>query len=446
MLRYHKKMAIKGMRTRLVVIGLLIPAIGLTAGSTAMDAFNFVTGARAAGMGGAAIATVSDPTALQWNPSALSLISRPSILFSHLSWVAGINYSYMGIAVPTRLGTAGASLQMLNYGSIESTKGLASAVDASDFGLTVGGAIPTILGLRAGGAVKFFRHALAGSSASEGAIDVGAEYDLIPDKLVTGLVIQNIGYSEKLEGRAPPLPSSVKAGLAYTTRITQEPIPIMGREPEWSPSVDLTMAGDLMAFQKGEPVHYNLGIEAAISEVLFIRTGYLESIEKAGSGAGFCAGLGVKVMGMHLDYAYGSVGDLGNGQYVTLSWLPEKKKPAVSQPTIESATPLVSSSTAESATVMTTPKIPARPEEAAREYNAGVAAYNTGDFDTAIIHTTAAVKADSSHWEAWQLLGHAKYAKADKKGALEAYRNSLVANPDNQQLKAWVGQVEASLQ
>jgi len=434
------------MRIIIAVFGLLVPAMGQAAGSTALDAFNFVTGARAAGMGGAATAAVADSTALQWNPSALSLLSRPSIVMSHLAWVAGINYSYMGISVPTTLGTAGASLQMLNYGTIESTKGLVAAVDASDFGLTVGGAIPTILGFRAGGAVKFFRHSLAGSSASEGAIDAGAEYDLIPDKLTTGVVVQNIGYSEKLEGRAPPLPSSVKAGLAYFSRITEEPIPIVGREPAWSPSVDLMLAGDVVAFQKGEPVHFSVGVEGIISEVLFLRTGYLQSVQNAGSGAGFCAGGGVKIMGLRLDYAYGSVGDLGSGQYVTMTWIPDKKKPTVAQAPAESATPVMTASPTGSATAFEPPKPPARPEEAAREYNAGVAAYNTGDFDTAIIHTTAAVKADSSHWEAWQLLGHAKYAKADKKGALEAYRSSLAANPDNPQLKAWVGQVEASLQ
>jgi len=417
---------------------LLVPAMGQTAGSTAMDAFNFVTGARAAGMGGTATAAVADPTALQWNPSALSLVSQPSFVLSHLAWVAGISYSYAGFSLPTRVGTAGISLQMLNYGVIESTKGLASGVDASDFGLTAGGAIPTILGFRAGGAVKYFRHALAGAFVGEGAVDLGASYDLVPGLLTTGMVIQNLGISGKLEGRAPPLPSSVRFGMAYSSRVTQEPIPVVGRDQPWSPSVDILVAGDVTALQKGEPVHYSLGLEAVISEILGLRTGYQQSLDKAGTGAGFCGGGGVKLYGLRLDYAYGSVGDLGSGQYVTLTWLPDRKKTMPAQ--AGTASPASSTVVQDSSTIQ-----PAR-EEAGKEYLAATGAYSASEYDSAVIHAEAATRIDPSHWQAWQVLGHARYARGDKKGALEAYHRAISINPDNPQLKAWVDQIEVSAQ
>src|SRR5688572_26764447 len=80
---------------------------GHAAGGTALDAYNFTTGARAAGMGGAATAVVADPSALQWNPAALARMTSLGASASYLGWVAGISYSHAAIAVPVPSGFLG---------------------------------------------------------------------------------------------------------------------------------------------------------------------------------------------------------------------------------------------------------------------------------------------------------------------------------------------------
>jgi hypothetical protein len=417
---------------RILVGLLLVGQLAHAAGGTALDAYNFVTGARAAGMGGTAVAVVSDVTALQWNPAGLARSSSFSAMLSHLVWVAGINYSYIGAAVPVPAGwaglpvngTAGVSVQMLNYGSIESTRGLAAAVDASDLGFTVGGGLRVAELVSTGIAFKFFHHALAGSGVSEGAIDAGAAYEAVPDRLSIGLAVQNLGYSGSLEGRRPPLPSSAKLGFAFGFDMTREPVPIEGEEPGWYPKVRMLLSGDIIAYQRGEPVNYTMGAEAGLNEILFARVGFLSAIRAAGAGAGISAGLGVKFMGFRLDYAYGSVGELGRAQYASLSWSPKRKAAA------EAAT---------------STEMPAKPAALTpdRSYREGVELYTAQRYEEAAARAQAAVAADPRYWEAWQLLGNCRFSLNDRAGALEAYQRSLELHPENDSLKTFVDQLNA---
>lgn len=75
----------------------------------------------------------------------------------------------------------------------------------------------------------------------------------------------------------------------------------------------------------------------------------------------------------------------------------------------------------------------ASPAEAT--YQSAVAHYTAGDYDSTMKECAEAVRADPAHWQAWSLLGNARYARGDKRGALEAYDKSLGLHPDNSQLK-----------
>ncbi len=63
---------------------------------------NIGAGARALGMGGAQVASVSDPTAGYWNPAGLTAINKhPIASLMHAEYFAGIGkYDYASLAVP----------------------------------------------------------------------------------------------------------------------------------------------------------------------------------------------------------------------------------------------------------------------------------------------------------------------------------------------------------
>lgn len=78
-------------------------------------------------------------------------------------------------------------------------------------------------------------------------------------------------------------------------------------------------------------------------------------------------------------------------------------------------------------------------------YEAALVRYNASDYDGAMQNAAAAVRADPNHWQAWQLLGNARYARADKRGALEAYDKSLALNPDNPQIRTFADSLRAEV-
>lgn len=412
---------------------LLAADLACAAGGTALDAYNFVTGARAAGMGGAASAASADATALQWNPAGLARVSDFSATLSHLLWVAGIQYSYAGAAVPLpRLvpglpvnATVGASVQVFNYGTIESTRGLADAVSASDLGFTLGGGLRFADALAGGASLKFFHHALAGAGVSEAAVDVGGAYEAVPGTLTLAAVAQNFGYSGRLEGRAAPLPSAVKAGFAFRFRATGEPLPVEGEERRWHPEVHVMTTGDVIAWQRGEPVAYNVGLEGELNGFLFARAGYQRPLKAAGGSAGLSFGAGAKVFGLRLDYAYGSMGDLGQAQFMTVSWSAAPRR--VPAAAVAAAPPETSLAAVQAG--------------ADAAYREGVELYAAQRHEDARRKAAAAVAADPAHWQAWQLLGNCRLALGERADALDAYRRSLDLHPDNPTLRSFVDQL-----
>lgn len=74
-------------------------------------------GAEAAALGGSVVSIVADPTALYWNPAGLAY-SGGAISGEHLFLFDGARYDFVGLSVPSKIGTFGLGALQLNRGDI----------------------------------------------------------------------------------------------------------------------------------------------------------------------------------------------------------------------------------------------------------------------------------------------------------------------------------------
>ena len=105
--------------------GLLLRLLALYLGSTplyaqTMGATTLLTrgpGAEAAALSGAVVPTVSDPTALYWNPAGLANAGG-DVTGEHLILSDSARYDFIGLSVPSRIGTFGLGALQLNRDNI----------------------------------------------------------------------------------------------------------------------------------------------------------------------------------------------------------------------------------------------------------------------------------------------------------------------------------------
>lgn len=109
-----------------MILSLLVRMLALYLGSMPLyaqttGATQLLTrgpGAEAAALGSAIVPTVADPTALYWNPAGLSRAGG-MITGEHLFLFDGARYDFVGLSVPSRLGTFGlGALQLSRDGVV----------------------------------------------------------------------------------------------------------------------------------------------------------------------------------------------------------------------------------------------------------------------------------------------------------------------------------------
>jgi len=175
-------------------------------GTGAAQFLHIPVGSRAAGLGGAVTASVTDASAMYWNPGALAGVRTRQALLEHSSWIGDLQHNYVAIALPiSGAGTIGLSMVALTMGDMEETTfeqqdGTGRMFGASSYAIGVSYGQYLLRTFAIGGTVKFVTERIFNTSASTVAVDLGTMYQTPFEPLRFGVRIANFGPKMRMSG------------------------------------------------------------------------------------------------------------------------------------------------------------------------------------------------------------------------------------------------------
>lgn len=274
------------------------PLLAAEVGTTGATFLKIGQGARPIAMGGAFSAVADDVNALWWNPAGLVNLSRKEFTATHSQWFADITHQSLGYAQNWGHNKAlGAGLIYLGTTDQERSEWGEELgnFDIKDLAFSLAFARQMTDRISLGVGLKYISQQLYEEEAFAYAYDLGGLYQH-SDKLTWGLSVQNMGEEIEFVEEGDPLPLSIKLGIAYELK------------------KDLTMALDVN-FPSYEETRVNVGLEYWSEDLLAVRGGWKSGYEVFD----FAVGLGFKLGGFLLDYAYVPYGDLGDTHRFSLT-------------------------------------------------------------------------------------------------------------------------------
>ncbi len=301
--------------------GLTAKATDKYAGTSASAFLKMGTGAPTAQAMGNAYTALSEGTqALFWNPAGSATNVTREVQISHMQWFEGVGDSSLAYIQPMGRTMLGVTLRYLRLNDLEfrDEHGIpqpwAGAV-MQDFVASVSLARSFFNALDLGATAKYINENNANVRHINVAFDVGAKLRLFSNKLVLGVMGQNLGDTDEV-------PSAIRGGVAFNTKY-------------------FTVAGEIVDFVD-DKVRYGVGLAIHIPEELVqvaqfdIRVGYynrdntgfaedgtiadklgLDTTSKISLGFGFYSSE-VFGYGLGLDYAMMPFGALGTAHQLAV--------------------------------------------------------------------------------------------------------------------------------
>ncbi|MBI2787312.1 MAG: PorV/PorQ family protein [Elusimicrobia bacterium] len=184
-------------------------------------------GAQGAALGRAAVSVVQDPTALHWNPAGLAGAGG-AVTGEHQFLYDGARYDFIGLTVPSRLGTFGMGALQLYRGDITARAAIddpGSQVSASQADYMAGFGRGFGEHWAAGGTFNMISSDFAGYKDRGFGADAGARYESPSDDLwllgrplwSAGAVIKNLLAPRlKLDSDPEVLPRELRGGVSVS--------------------------------------------------------------------------------------------------------------------------------------------------------------------------------------------------------------------------------------
>jgi hypothetical protein len=271
-------------------------------------------------MGGAVAASAQGAEALFQNPAALARLEPKSPSEIALGYDALLETAYQGAAAYARpLGEDGALGAGFVYASqAPQTRYTGLGAESGSFtplDLAAGAGYARRLGpVAAGVGLKWIRTSLADRAGATAAVDLGALARHVADigegPVDAGGAVTNLGPALSAGGKADPLPLSARVGAVWHAAPTFDVAPDLVFPVDQDPYLSLGFEARLTSDQAG----------SARSWTAALRAGYNQNTSRTVDGfGGVCAGAGVDLPGLRVDYAWVTVGALGSVNRVTVA-------------------------------------------------------------------------------------------------------------------------------
>ncbi len=308
-------------------------------GTTAAPFLGIGVGARALAMGGAQVAQVRGPSALHWNPSAVTAMTANGAEFSNSEWFVDSRHQHAALVFNAGgLGHFGVTVTALDYGdelvtTVENPDGTGEQWDALDLAVGVSYARALTDRFSVGGTVKLVRQQIWNESAQGAALDLGVTYDTRFQGIRIGMAMTNFGTDMRLAG--PDLRQAIdiepgEAGnndrLGANLEVDEWPMPLVFRVgvsavPFRTAEQRVTVSADGSAPSDASQ-SASFGAEYAWSDILFVRGGWRQAFGPAEDG-GWTAGFGLRYglnrrLAGYFDYVFQNYQPFGTPQMFTL--------------------------------------------------------------------------------------------------------------------------------
>ncbi len=281
-------------------------------GTSASPFLGIPVGMKATAMGAAFTAIADDPSALYWNPGAISRTVKTALYVSQSSYLVGSKHSWVGIQVAVSPQDAiGISVNHLDYGDREKVttvalpEGTGEFWEASDLCIGLSYARNVTDRFSIGGTVKYIEQNIWHEKAWTAAADLGLLFITQFNDLRIGATIRNFGGEMQLQGRdlrrqidIDPQSMGNNETLVAYMKTDSWPIPLSfcvgAAMPviHWD-NIEMVLSTDAVRPTNNNEI-FNAGAEMCLYQLLQIRAGY-QGLFASNTEKGFSCGLGLKI-------------------------------------------------------------------------------------------------------------------------------------------------------
>lgn len=303
----------------------------LAQGTSGFEILRLPTFPRGSALGGATVADAGNIESIFYNPAGLRSLQKRTAIAGYMDYVLDIGSGFLAYAEPRGIwGTYGASIIYTNYGDFDRRDANGNdlgSFSASDLVFALSYAYDFLGKLNVGANGKFVYSTIEDYVGNALALDLGAQYELIPQRLRLGGGIFNLGVTTR-----PYVETHEDLPLYYRLGVSGSPqgLPAMlyfsmTLYQEYADNYSLSnLGGGRFGDFLGE-IYYSLGAEFKPIESFYLRVGYdTQGLDqRAGTRkdalAGVSGGFGFDLTIARMDFGLASYGELGLVHRVSVS-------------------------------------------------------------------------------------------------------------------------------